>query len=172
MDDDAPSSVQHDQLLTFVKQGGLVIASKYWGPPGVKPTQEDWLFDYDIYTLEKGRIIVASKGFPDQYQLANEAHLMVSRRNDLARLYNLATTNCYTCIDSAHAKQVVQVLNYAPRVASYVTLWVNTKSQSAKLWGPKAQTSLAVESTTENEGTSFDLPPLSVNCAVEIERLA
>jgi hypothetical protein len=97
---------------------------------------------------------------------------MVSRRNDFARLYNPATTNCYTCIDPAHTKQVVQVLNYSHIAASYVTLWVSAKARSAKLWGPKAQTSLSVESTAESDGTSFDLPPLSVNCAVEIERLA
>jgi hypothetical protein len=172
MDDDAPSAAQREQLLAFVEQGGMFIAPKYWGPPGVTPTKEDWLFDYDIYPLQKGRIVVASKGFPDQYQLANDAHLMVSRRNDFARLYNPATTNCYTCVDPSHTKQVVQVLNYSHIAASYVTLWVSAKARSAKLWGPKAQTSLSVESVPENEGTSFDLPPLSVNCAVEIERLA
>ncbi len=171
MDDDAPSPEQHEQLLTFVQQGGLLIAAKYWGPPGITPHKEDWLFGYQIYDVLKGRIVVAESGLPDPYQLAGDAHLLVSRRNDFARLYNPGTTNCYSSIDPDRRKQVVQVLNYSTEVASYVTLWVNTKAKAARLWSPKPATSSALDCKPVNEGTSFDLPPLSVNCAVEIERL-
>lgn len=171
MDEEAPNSEQHDELLAFAEQGGLVISSKYWGPPGVKPFKEDWLFDYNIYNVRKGRIVVAEKGFPDQYQLARDAHLLVGHGNDLARLYNPGTTNCYSSIDPERNRQLVQVLNYSPETASYVTLWVNAKARSARLWRPKPLTSPPIGNAPANQGTNFDLPPLSVNCAVEIERL-
>jgi hypothetical protein len=172
MDDEAPSPEQHDQLLAFVQQGGLVIAAKYWGPPGVTPYKENWLFGYNIYGVLKGKIVVAESGLPDPYQLASDAHLLVSRRNDFARLYNPATTNCFASIDPDGRKQVVQVLNYSKDVASYVTLWVNSKARAGKLWRRAPHVSSPIEGALANDGTEFDLPPLSVHCAVEIERLA
>jgi hypothetical protein len=170
MDDEPPTSEQHSQLLAFVQQGGLVIASKYWGPSGITPYKEDWLFDYTSYNVLKGRIVVADKGFPDPYQLAMDAHVMVSRRNDFARLYNPGTTNCYLSVDPDGRKQLVQVLNYSSRVARYVTLWVSAKVQSSRLLSPGSQALPPMESAPASEGTNFDLPPFPVNCAVEIER--
>jgi hypothetical protein len=171
LDDDAPSPEQHQQLLSFVEQGGLVIAGKYWGPSGVTPHKEDWLFGYEVYNVQKGRIVVADGGFSDPYQLAGDAHLLVSRSNDVARLYNPGTSNCYVCIDPTGHKQVVQVLNYSRSVADYMTLWVNTKAREAQLWNPRLKAPSPMQCVPANEGTEFDLPPLFVACAVEFERL-
>ena len=172
MDEEAPNSEQHNQLLAFVQQGGLLIAAKYWGPSGVIPSKEDWLFGYDIYDVSKGRIVVAVEGLSDPYKIARDAHLLVTRRNDFVRVYNPGTTKYISSIDSARLKQVVQVLNYSTEVANYVTLWVDTRARSATLWSPKSGAPLPIGEGSANEGTSFDIPPLSVNCAVEIERLA
>jgi hypothetical protein len=172
MDDEPPTSGQKNQLLAFVQQGGLVIAAKYWGPSGVAPYKEDWLYGYNIYNVAKGRIVVAEGGLPDPYQLSRDAHLLVSRKNDFVRLYNPGTTKYYSCIDLDRFKQVVQILNYSTEDASYVTLWVNTKARSARLWRPKSESSLPMAVDSANGSSNFDLPSFSVNCAVEIERLA
>jgi hypothetical protein len=170
MDKEVPSADQHDTLLAFVRQGGLVIAATYWGPPGVKPHKKDWLLDYEIYNVLKGRIVVPERGFRDPYQVAKDAHLLVSRRNDLLRLYNPATTNCYASLDRDQQRQLVQVLNYSTQPASFVTLWVNARARSARLWRPAVQTSFPIQGKPASEGTSFDLPTISVNCAMEFER--
>jgi hypothetical protein len=136
------------------------------------PGNEDWLFGFNIYDIMRGRIVVAEKGFPDPDQLARNAQLLVGRRNDFARLYNPGATNCYLSVAPDGRKQLVQILNFAAETADYVTLWVNTRSRSAKLWRPEPRDALPMESIPANQGTDFDLPPLSVNCAVEIERLA
>ena len=172
LDVEAPNSEQHNQLIDFVEQGGLLIAPKYWGPSGVIPFKEDWIFGYEIYNVSKGRIVVAIEGLSDPYKIARDAHLLVTRRNDFVRVYNPGTTKYFASIDTARLKQVVQVLNYSTEVANYVTLWVDTRARSAKLWTPRSGVSLPVRDGSTNEGTSFDIPPLSVNCAVEIERLA
>jgi hypothetical protein len=171
VDEDAPSAVQHRNLLAFVQQGGTVIAPKYWGPAGIAPRRENWLFDYDIYDVSKGRIVRAAGGFSDPYQLARDTHLLVGRENDLARLYNPGTTNCYTSINPDHRKQLVQIVNYASDAASYVALWVSMKAKGAKLYVPNSQTPNPLGGVPESDGTSFELPVLSVNCAVEIERV-
>ena len=64
LDKEAPSAEQHSQLLAFVRQGGLVIAATYWGPPEVKPTKKDPSLPYKMYNVGKGQIAVAEEGFP------------------------------------------------------------------------------------------------------------
>ncbi len=167
----SPNAPQHAHLLAFVRQGGLLIAATYWGPSRVKPYKYDWLFGYDVYGVDKGRIVVPEKGFQDPYEVARATHLLVGRRNDLVRLYNPATTNCYPSIDSERHKQLVQVLNYSTKPADYVTVWVNAGASSARLWSPVRQDSSVVKYVAASDGTDLDLPTFAVNCAVEFERL-
>jgi len=170
-DDDPPSAEQHRNLLDFVEQGGLVIAPKYWGPAGAGPRHEYWLSGYDIYDLGKGRIVVASGGFSDPFQLARDTHLLVGRENDLARLFNPGTTNCSTSIGPDRRKEIVQIVNYASRSASYLAVWVSLNAHGARLWSSGSKTPHSLECIPESGGTSFELPELSVNCAIEIERM-
>ncbi len=170
-DDDPPTSEQHRYLIDFVEQGGLAIAPKYWGHAGVVPRQESWLPGYDIYDMGKGRIVVASGGFSDPFQLARDAHLLVGRENDLARLFNPGTTNCFTSIDPDRRKEIVQVVNYASHSASFLAVWVSLNAHRARLWSPDSKTSRSLECIPESGGTSFELPEFSVNCAIEIERM-
>jgi hypothetical protein len=171
-DPDAPTAGQHANLLAFVNQGGTVIAPAYWGPAGVKPHSYDWLFDYDIYEVGKGRMVVASKGYSDPYLLARDTHLIVGRGNDLARLFNPGNTNCYMSAGSKDRSELVQIVNYARNPANYVALWVSMKPQGARLWTPNSGVPDSLGAIQENDGTSFHLPAIPVHCAVEIERLA
>jgi hypothetical protein len=169
LDKEAPSAEQHSQLVAFVQQGGLVIASAYWGPPGVKPTKKDPGLHYKMYNVGTGQIAVAEEGFRDPYQVAVDSHLLVSRRNDLVRLYNPASTNCRASIDPGHRKRLVQVLNYSSEPADYVTVWVNARARSARLWKLGTKDALTVQGVAAGRGTDFALPQLSVYCALEFE---
>jgi len=170
-DDDPPTSEQHRNLLDFVEQGGLIIAPKYWGPAGVVPRHEYWLPGYDIYDGSKGRIAVASQGFSDPFQLAREAHLLVGRENDLARLFNPGTTNCFTSMGPGRRKEIVQIVNYASNSSTYLAVWVSLNAHRARLWCPDSKTPHSLECISESDGTSFELPEFQVNCAIEIERM-
>ena len=169
MDGEEPGAEQNRNLVAFIQRGGLVVAPKYWGPPGIEPIHYDWLFGYDIYNLGQGRIVVASGGFSDPYQLAIDAHLLLGRENDLARLYNPKATNFYTSI-GPEGKELVQILNYSTRPANYVALWIGARAPGAKLLSPNLQASQSLPGISASGGTSFDLPTVSVSCAVEIER--
>jgi hypothetical protein len=171
VDEEPPSTEQHRELLAFVEQGGLVMAPGYWGPPGLSSHTEDWLFDYVIYDLGKGRIAVASGGFTDPYQLARNAHVLMGRENDVARLYNTGTTAYYyTSIDPERRRVLVQIVNYAVRPAEYVALWVNSKARQGRLWSPDAHPPAPLTGIAAGSGTQFDLPTFAVNCGVEFER--
>jgi hypothetical protein len=169
LDKKTPSAEQHSQLLAFVRQGGLVIAQAYWGPPEVKPTRKDPALHYKMYNLGKGQIAVAEAGFQDPYQVAVDTHLLVSRRNDLVRLYNPELTNCHASIDPGQRKRLVQVLNYSSEPADFVTLWVNARVESARLWRPEAKDAVTLRGVAASPGTDFRLPPVSVYCALEFE---
>ena len=177
LDKEAPSTEQHSQLLAFARQGGLVIAAACWGPPEAKPTKKDPSLEYKMYNVGKGQIAVAEEGFADPYQVAVDTHLLVSRRNDLVRLYNPETTNCHSSIEpgsgdftSPHRrKRLVQVLNYSSQPADSVTLWVNARVGSARLWRPGTKDARTVRGVAASPGTDFGLPPLSVYCALEFE---
>jgi hypothetical protein len=122
-----------------------------------------------MYNVGTGQIAVAEEGFQDPYQVAVDTHLLVSRRNDLVRLYNPASTNCHASIDPGHRKRLVQVLNYSSQAADFVTLWVNARVGSARLWRPGTRDALTLQGITAAPGTDFALPQLSVYCALEFE---
>jgi hypothetical protein len=170
VDEQPPTSEQRAELLTFAHNGGVVITPQYWGPAGANAYKQDWLFGYALYAIGAGRMVVAEDGLPEPYQLSRDAHLLVSRKNDFVRLYNPGTTRYYSSINSLRRSQLVRILNYSGESASYVTLWVDTSARSARLWIPSSEAPLALKSTNSGDGVSFDLPPFSVLCAVEIER--
>jgi hypothetical protein len=172
LDKQVPGAEQHSQLLTFARQGGLVVAGAYWGPAGVQPTKKDPSLQYNMYNVGKGQIAVAEEGFNDPYQVAVDTHLLVSRRNDLVRLYNSETTNCHSSGEFTsphHGRRLVQVLNYSSDPADSVTLWVNARVASARLWQPGTKVAPTLQGVAASPGTDFGLPRLSVYCALEFE---
>ena len=169
LDKDEPSAEQHSQLLAFVRQGGLLVAAEYWGPAEVKPTKGDSPLHYDLYNLGKGQIAVAEEGFQAPDQVAVDTRLLLSRRYDLVRLYNPASTNLHLSVDPARRRRLVQVLNYSVKPADSVTLWVNDGVGTARLWKPGTKGSLTLQGVDASPGTDFGLPPLSLYCALEFE---
>jgi hypothetical protein len=169
LDNEVPGAEQRMMLLDFARQGGLVIASTYWGPADVKPVKKGPPFQYKMYNVGTGQIAVAEEGFQDPYQVAVDTHLLVSRRNDLVRLYNPEATNCHASVDPSHRKRLVQVLNYSSEPADSVTLWVNAHVGSARLWRPGTKAALTLEGVPAGRGTDFALPQLPVYWALEFE---
>jgi hypothetical protein len=169
LDKVAPNAEQYPQLLAFARQGGLLIAPAYWGPPEVKPSKKGPALQYKMYNVGQGQIAVAEEGFQDPYQVAVDAHLLVSRRNDLVRLYNPDATNCRSTFDPGHGKRLVHVLNYSSEAADFVTLWVNAYAGSARLWRLGTRDALTLRGVPAGAGTDFRLPPVSVYCALEFE---
>ena len=152
-----------------MRQGGLLIAPAYWGPAGVKPTIRDPSIQYQVYNVGQGQIAVPDEGFSDPYQVALDTQLLVSRRNDLARLYNPATTNVHCSFDPVHQRRLVQIVNYSSAPAQYITLWVNTRARAARFWQSGAPEPATIKGVAAPPGTDFGLPTLNVCCGLEIE---
>jgi hypothetical protein len=171
LDKDAPNAGQLARLLAFARQGGLLIAPAYWGPSGVTPTMRDPSLDYKVYNIGQGQIAVPSEGFLDPYQVANDAHLLASRRHDLVRLYNPQMTNCYVSMDAARKTQLVQILDFSGGQTNYVTVWLSSHGRNARLWSPETKEARTIPGVPANPGTDFSLPAISACCALEVEGL-
>ena len=169
LDKATPTLEQRSKLLEFTSRGGLLISSVYWGPTGLEPGKKDPSFRYNIYNVGRGQIAVPEEPFSDPYQVAVDTHLLVSRRNDLVRLYNPEATNCHSSFDPGHNKCLVQVLNYSEDPADSVTLWVHDDVSSAQLLRPEAKGAVSVRGVAAHPGTDFGLPTVSVCCALEFE---
>ncbi len=169
LDKPAPTGEQRSKLLGFAQRGELVIAQSYWGPAGATPFKKDPSLPYKMYNIGQGQMAVAEEAFVDPYQVSVDTHLLVSRRNDLVRLYNPAETNCHSSIAPDGSKRLVQVLNYSAQPADYVTLWTNGQYSSAQLFMPEAPDPVALQGVAANPGTEFHLPTMSVYCALELE---
>lgn len=167
LDTEPPNSEQRSKLLAFARQGGVVIAAAYWGPPEARAIKMDTYPGYNVYSTGQGLIDVPGDGFQDPYQVAVDAHLLASRRNDLVRLYNPGSTSCRASIDPGSRKRLVQILNYSSNPADFVTLWANTRSHSAHLWRPETLAPLPVQGIDAKPGIEFSLPAISVYSALE-----
>ncbi len=169
LDDTAPGNAQLEGLMAFVNQGGLLIAPSYWGPSGVTPKKRAPAIDYEMYNVGKGQIGVPVDGFVNPYQVAIDVHLLASRRNDLVRLFNPATTNCHASSDPVRKAQLVQIVNYSPQPAEFVSLWVRNTPRAGQLWNPGKKDAVSIPGVPGAPGTEFHLPTIAVTCAVEIE---
>jgi hypothetical protein len=169
LDKEAPTAGQRSRLLDFTGRGGLLISAIYWGPAGIEPGKSDPSIRYNVYNMARGQIAVPEEPFSDPYQVAVDTHLLVSRRNDLVRLYNPAATNCHSSFDPGHHRSLVQVLNYSGKPADSVTLWVRDHISSARLLRPEAKSAVPIRGVLAHPGTDFHLPAVSVCCAIEFE---
>jgi hypothetical protein len=170
IDDVTPGDEVRARLLDFVRRGGLLIAPAHWGPAGLKATAGGLLDRYEVRTVGKGRIAVPREGFKDPYDVAVDAHLLLSRRNDWVRVFNATAVNAYCADDAAGRKRLVQILNYASAGTEHpVSVWVRTANRAARFWHLDSREPIALRGTPSRGGTEFQLPSVSAYTALEFD---
>ena len=159
-------------LLSFAEKGGLLIVPKTWGktPGTAKGTELDDRFD--IYGIGKGRLAVAKTETEDPYQAAEEAHLLLSRRHDLFRLWNAGSCNGYFTVSPDKKKSLLQLINYAGRNAQdALSVWVKGTYPRTQVWRPCSENAASVESVPMQSGQEYHLPPIGYYAAMEMENM-
>jgi hypothetical protein len=122
---------------------------------------------YDYFAHGEGRVAIARKPWTDPYQVATDAHLLMSRRHDVIRLWNAGTTNAsYTT--SSNGSGLVQVVNYATRSFGHpMSLYVAHPYKSARLITLTGAAPEQLTVTPRVEGVEVNLPPFPVYAAIE-----
>jgi hypothetical protein len=168
-DADSPKGDLREELLAFVKKGGLLIAPSSWKvSEGTRPS-ESASEAYDHYKLGEGRIVVAKDEWQDPYQVATEVHLIMGHSLDLLRLWNAGGTNSTYTVSPDGKSMLVQIVNYSGRPETdSVSLWLNASYRSARFWNLEGD-SIALNKVTELGKAELHLPAFGVYAAVELE---
>ena len=169
-DTDLPNATERAFLLKFAEHGGLLIVPNTWEKPDGAVVSHDLEDDYSLYRVGNGRLALARETWQDPYRVAEEVHLLMSRRNDLFRLGNGASMSVYCTGSSDGRMSLIHLVNFdrrASRVA--VSLWVKQPFRAARLWKLGASEPMALSAKPEQGGQEFALPPFATYAAVELE---
>jgi hypothetical protein len=157
-------------LQAFAERGGLALLMK--GPAqalrNLKPAGEPHP-RFDLFQCGKGRVAVSRKEWEDQYILAQDAHLLMSRRYDAVRLFNAGSLMAYHTTAPAGGLWLVHLINYTRTAAAHqVSLQTWEKVRRARFFSPgQAEQDLPVH--RETGGSELYLPKIEIYAAVELE---
>jgi hypothetical protein len=171
--DQAPPTPRLLALLrAFATGGGLVLA----GPAAakafadLKPVTAHPHPRFDILALGRGRVALARAAFDDAWTLADDAHLLMSRRYDPARLFNGGLLHTHSAASPDGKCTMVHLVNYgAEPFFNIVVLQVTRPIKSAKIHFPGTAEPKSVAIGGDPARPEIVIPHFSVYLAVELE---
>ena len=106
--------------------------------------------------------------------MVSDTQSLVSRSNDLVRLFNGYASGCCNFTGSADGKRaLLQIVNYATGGrggSGEVTVWTRQRYRNARLWSvDAAQPATLAPVAAEQSGTEYHMPPMQVYGALEFE---
>jgi hypothetical protein len=159
-------------LKTFATQGGLVLtgpgAAKSFA--GLKPVAGLPHPRFDILALGRGRVAVARAAFDDPWTLADDTHVLMSRRFDPVRLFNGGLLHTHTAASPDGKRSMVHIVNYGTEPFGHnVVLQVTRPVRSAKIHLPGMAEAKSVATSGNPARPEIEIPHFSVYLAVELE---
>jgi hypothetical protein len=135
------------------------------------PAAGDTYERFQVRAVGKGRLAAAKEELLDPYLLVMDAHLLLSHRQDPLHFFNAGTTNSYYTASPDGRQALVQIVNYAMRVAGHpISFTTQERYRAARMWTLGSATPAALEVQPAGRGSDVHLPPLSVYAAVELEK--
>ena len=169
-DTNPPDPTQRGVLLKFAEHGGLLIVPNTWERPDGALVSHDLEDDYALVRVGNGRMAWARGSWQDPYRVAEEVHLLMSRRNDLVRLGNGASMSVCCTGSSDGRMMLVQLVSFDRRSSRVpVSLWVKPHFRAARLWKLGSSEPMILSAKTEQGGQELSLPPFATYAAVELE---
>jgi hypothetical protein len=169
-DPQPPAPELRRRLLDFVRGGGLLIvqASLREMAGGAQASGQTHS-RFDVRALGKGRMAVAKEEISDPYLLAADAHLLMSRRNDLYRMWNSGAVGTDYSVSPDNRKALFQMVNYSGGPASFLTVRFERRYSRARLWTLEGAEPRDVEMVVDGDRAEFRLPAIFVYAALELE---
>ena len=165
-DAQAPSTALRTALARFAAGGGLLITGAAWGKVEGTPLADSPTVRYAVYPAGKGRIAMASE-MSDPYLVAADAQVLLSHRNDVARMWNGGAISIYPTGDERRA--VVHLINYAGRPGSDdLSVWVAGTYRKAVMYDLEAKEPKTVQIVAQRGGAELHLPQVAVYAALEL----
>ena len=170
VDASPPVEPLRKKLEAFVLSGGLLIAPS---PATLKlsggQAVETGVAGYQVRAFEKGRIATPVKAWEDPYQVAADAHSLVSRRNDPVRLFNAGTVSCRCSVALSGGTTLLELVNYSARAPAHaITVALEASVVSARVSTLENPAPARIEPVRSKHGVELPLPPFAVWAAVEL----
>jgi hypothetical protein len=124
-----PSDSERKVLTDFVEKGGLLVASPSWGGP---PKDER----YVQRSLGKGRLVTYKDSDPES--VAHDLRDLLSQEEMGITAFNVPSVITSASVDDSGRRVLVQLLNYSNSPAEAITIRVQGKFNSARLYAPEA----------------------------------
>jgi hypothetical protein len=158
-------------IQKFVESGGTFICLKEIAAAlrAKRPSAEKFP-RFEIYDCGKGKVAAGGASWDDPWILAQDSHLLLSRRWDAVRLFNAGSLKFYHSASPDGRTWLVQILNYTRgQPAHKVSLQTWQTLKTARLYSPGQTEPTVVEIHREPGQQELWLPPFPVYLAVELE---
>lgn len=159
-----------ERLERFVRQGGLLVCldSVRGALRGLEPGGGTHP-RFQLFRSGNGRVAASRSDWEDPYLMAQDVHLLMSRRQDIVRLFNPGSILCWPVISPDRGRLLVHLLNYSRHGAAHdvvVQTWAPVKSAAAEQPGEERR---AARVRPEAGGWEIDVEPFDIYCALELE---
>ncbi len=159
-----------ERLERFVRQGGLLVCrDSARGGLRVEAAAVPAHPRFRMLRCGKGRVAVSLADWDDPYLLAQDVHLLMSRRNDVVRLFNPGSILCWPAVSPDRRRLLVHLLNYSRHAAAHdvvVQTWAPVTAAYVERPGAERR---AVEVHREAGGWETAVEPFDIYCALELE---
>ncbi len=163
IDSEPPGGEVRERLLKFAQAGGLLIS-----PRGVMATPPDETrLGYQIHRTGKGRVAEPPEPWYDPFLLVREAHLLLSHREDVVRVWNGGDLNSHYLSGPRGDRAVVHLIPYSTGKTQPVTLGFGAPYRSARVYTLESE--VIVKAAPGELGVEIPVGEFTSYAAVELE---
>ncbi len=169
-DEDPPAPALREEVLAFVRSGGMLITGPKWGElPGL-PVAGAEHPRYALRSLDKGKLAVSQAGFDDPYLIANDSMVLISHRYNLLRFWNAGAVGSQLTMHTDRRRAVLQMVFYARLFGdNRPSIRIAGRYRRARLWTLGEESPRPAETEMQKDAIEVHLPPVTGYAAVELD---
>jgi len=160
------------KLMAFVRGGGMLFATSKWAKPEGTLVPDEPHLTFSQRALGKGRLFISKEEQPDPYDAVQDIQILMSHRQDVLRLYNGSSMNCYYTGSPQGREGVVHLLNYSRRPGGGgALLYMREPYRTARFVSPEMASAVELKWVSqENGGAELSMPQISAYGVAELAK--
>jgi hypothetical protein len=170
VDEEAPAEALGGKLKAFVEAGGVLVAPAWaakLAPGGQRLTTP--IPGYDVRQAGRGRIAVPTAPWSDPYQVAADAQILISHREDPLVLFNGGSLMVWYAALPGGTEDLVELVRYtAESRGQPISLRLRGACTSVKLTTLEAPAAVEIRPVRVKDGVELALPRFGVFAALEL----
>lgn len=166
----SPSATLRREVLSFVAEGGMLIAGPEWGEIHGSTPSSTVHPRFRIATLGKGSVAISKAPIGDPYLFATDTGILISHRHDLLRFWNGGPLSASYASAPGRKQAVVQTVFYSGRDPGGDTaVRVAGPWKTAKISTVEEPAARPVKTVRQKDALEIHLPGTAGYIALELE---